>query len=307
MSYVFRGSLRGALCGDCSEVPAGSTLRLYRYRPEQNETAPAVADTRGVLTLLTDDQVHSKASMLIAETTVDPDGNFLFRFGRAQGYKGEAFEIDLYCATVPHRKPSHIPPKPRQVSIAILQPAWEMIREGDYLAVWKYEIPSRFWSYFRGLFDAWLICGHLKTQREQAPISGATISAFDVNWLQDEALGSAVTDGRGHFRIDYLSEDFKLTPFSPWIKVERVSGPDVYFKATLGGTLILDEDRSVGRVAGRHNIGPCSCMELRADKVQAPAENKPHSKGAWPFDIDPVANGSGARVQFPPLALQKVR
>jgi hypothetical protein len=46
---------------------------------------------------------------------------------------------------------------------------------------------------------------------------------------QDQA-----TDSNGRFRIDYSSADFELTPFSPYINIEWVGGPDLYFKATLG-------------------------------------------------------------------------
>lgn len=284
MSYVFRGSLRGALCENCSEVPAGSTIRLYRHTPGVNSS--------DILTVLTDDQIQAKASLLIAETTVNSNGNFSFRLDRAQKYKGEAFEIDLYCATVPYRRPSHTPPKPRQFSIATLQPVWELVREDEYLAAWQYEIPYSFWSYFRGLFDAWVICGRLTARRDQSPIAGATISAFDVNWLYDNALGSAVTDDTGHFRIDYLSEDFNLTPFSPWIDVKRAGGPDVYFKATLAGTIVLEENRSIARVPERKNIGPCCCIELFADKPQRPAGNGHGWQSARAFDAHPAPKGS---------------
>ena len=41
------------------------------------------------------------------------------------------------------------------------------------------------------------------------------VRAFDADWLQDDDLGSAVTDGAGHFRIDYSRADFEKTIFSP--------------------------------------------------------------------------------------------
>jgi hypothetical protein len=291
MSYVFKGNLCGLLCGDCQEPISEGLVRLYRNRPDQNVTALAVADPDDTFTVLSDEQVRAKEAMLIAETKTDADGSFTFNLGREQKYNGEAFEIDVYCGTVPHRKPARKPPKPRQFSITTVQPSWRTAREkeDDFFSVWRYCIPYRFWCYFRGLFDAWVICGHLTSCQDHAPIPGATVSAFDVDWLQDDALGSAVTDASGHFRIDYTSADFKITPFSPWINVELCGGPDVYFKATLGTDTILNEDRSTGRTPGRENVGPCFCVDLCTDKVHIPVEKQPHWQRVWEFDIHPPA------------------
>src|SRR4029077_2028707 len=123
-------------------------------------------------------------------------------------------------------------------------------------------ISSRFWCHIRSLFDAWVICGRLTACVDGTPIWGATVKAFDVDWIQDDPLGSGVTDSDGHFRIDYNSDAFKVTPFSPWLNFEWVGGPDVYFTATLGTNVILNEPSSIGRSAGRENIGPCFCVDL---------------------------------------------
>jgi hypothetical protein len=236
MGYIFKGRLCGWLCAECQEPLSDVVVRLYRHRPEQNVTALAVADPADTFTVLTDEQVKAKASTLIAETKADADGNFSFNLGREQKYNGEAFEIDIYCGSVPRRKQTRKPPQPRQASITTLQPAWKTVGETDFVGVWRYCIPFRYWCHFRALFDAWVICGHLTTCDEHLPIPGATVSAFDVDWLQDDPLGSAVTDATGHFRIDYTSADFKLTPFSPFINIELFGGPDVYFKVTEGGS-----------------------------------------------------------------------
>jgi hypothetical protein len=98
------------------------------------------------------------------------------------------------------------------------------------------------------------------------PVAGITVSAFDVDWIQDDALGSAITDSSGHFRIDYLAADFKRTPF-PWLNVELFGGPDLYFKVeSPGGGLILDEPPSRGRDHDRENAGPCFCVDLCVDQ-----------------------------------------
>lgn len=87
--------------------------------------------------------------------------------------------------------------------------------------------------------------------------------AFDADWLQDDEIGSAITDGTGRFRIDYLTEDFQKTPFSPSINIELIGGPDLYFKVeTPGGVLLLDGPRSRGRDPGRESAGHCFCVDL---------------------------------------------
>jgi hypothetical protein len=289
MGYIFRGSLCGWLCGECREPLFDVVVRLYRHRAEQNITALAVADPSDTFTVLNDEQVKAKASMLIAETKTDAQGNFSFNLSREQKYNGEAFEIDVYCGSVPYRKKTAQPPKPRQFSITTLQPSWKTVAENEFVGAWQYCIPYRFWCHFRGLFDAWVICGHLTNCEDKSPIPGATVSAFDVDWLQDDPLGSATTDATGHFRIDYTSADFKLTPFSPFINLELVGGPDVYFKATLGSDTLIDEPRSTGRTAGRQNVGPCFCVDLCTDKVHIPVDKLPHWQRVWEFDIHPAA------------------
>src|ERR1039458_9759842 len=73
-----------------------------------------------------------------------------------------------------------------------------------------------------------------------APLGNIRVRAFDVDWLQDDDLGSAVTDANGHFRIDYVSTDFKKDIFG--FNIELFGGPDIYFKVeTLGGAPLLTE------------------------------------------------------------------
>src|SRR6266702_15112 len=213
MNFVFRGSLFGRLCSECIEQLSDITVRIYRNRPDQNVTALAVASPNDTLGLLTEEQIKAKASQLLIETKTDANGNFSFTLGREQKYEGGTFEIDVYCETVPNRKMSRKQPAPRQFSITTLQPAWKQVEENEFAAIWNYSVPDRFWCYLRSLFDAWVICGRLTTCEGQSPIPGAIISATDVDWIQDDPLGSATTDATGHFRIDYTSEDFKVTPF----------------------------------------------------------------------------------------------
>jgi hypothetical protein len=226
MSYVFRGRLCGLLCDECREPLDGVKLRLYSTRAGQDVSALAAAPPKETLGLVSDNDVKAKAKYLIAEVETANDGSFSVELDD-KDYKGAAFEVDIYCATVPHQRPTKKPPAPRQISLTVLQPRWKQTESGP-VAVWDYCIPSRFWCAIRAFFDAWTICGKVVDCKLRAPVAGVKVRAFDVDWLQDEDLGSATTDGTGHFRIDYLGEDFRTTPFSPLLNIELFGeGPDV--------------------------------------------------------------------------------
>lgn len=275
MDFEFRGKLCAYLCADCEEYLSGVTVRLYRNRENQNVTALAVAEPKDTLAILDDDAVAAKASFLIAETQTGPDGSFTFNLGPEQRYEGGAFEVDVYCGTVPHRKPTRKPPKPVQFSITTLHPMWKETDRGA-LAYWQYCVPERFWCGIRHRLGAWVICGRVLAcdQKPPLPVPNVTVSAFDRDWLQDDPLGTAVTDPTGHFRIDYNAIDFMRTPF-PGFNVELLGGPDVYFKITgPGSVVLLDEPPSRGRDRDRHDISSCFCVDLCI-------QNPPPLKHAW--------------------------
>src|SRR5262245_53272515 len=114
MTYVFRGRLCGLICAECPEPLANMIVRLYRSRDAQSVTALAVANPKETFAVLSDDQANEKASALIAETKTDEDGNYTFELQENQRYNGEAFEVDIYCGTVPRLKPRPQPPTPLQ-------------------------------------------------------------------------------------------------------------------------------------------------------------------------------------------------
>lgn len=261
MSYYLKGTLRGALCHDCIEPLDGLVIRAYALAPGRDVAALAVARTKDSFDSVADDVRDAKADRLLAETTIDANGGYTLDFSKAAGYQGEPFELDLYCATVPRRKNQEKLPPPMQFTLTVLQPIWRQSRD-DLVAAWDYTIPYRIWCFIRGRFGAWLICGHVRHCETQAPIGGVRVRAFDVDWLQDDPLGDAITDSAGHYRIDYLASDFTPTIF-PWLKLEWTGGPDIYFKVeTLGGAPLLTESPSRGRAPDRENVGPCFCADL---------------------------------------------
>ena len=257
MAYIFKGTILGALCRDCIEPLAGLKLKFYRLASDRNVTALAVAAPKDTFTLLEDQAIEARRPLLIGEAEIDERGNFSFEFPRGSRYEGGPFEVDLHCAAVPRQKPG--PARaPLQFTITTLQPSWRPAGD-DQVAAWEYTVPFRYWCHIRGRFGAWTICGHVLHCETKAPIGGVKVRAFDVDWLQQDALGEAVTDAAGHFRIDYSADDFKKTIFSPSINIEWFGGPDLYFRIeTLGGTVLLAEPPSRGRdgelpPTGRHS------------------------------------------------------
>jgi len=155
-----------------------------------------------------------------------------------------------------------------------LQPGWRESETG-LVAAWDYELSQRFWCGIRARFRAWVICGKVVICQTNTPVQGVRVHAFDVDWIQDDALGVATTDINGIFLIYYSVQDFQQTPFSPWINWEMIGGPDIYFKVeTPMGTPLLLESRSRGRDPDRENAGPCFCVKLCLEK-QPDGEQKP--------------------------------
>ena len=76
-----------------------------------------------------------------------------------------------------------------------------------------------------------------------------------------------MTDGTGHFLIDYSADDFQKTIFSPGINLEWTGGPDLYFRVET-----ISRDGAARRAlvtracADRENVGPCFCVDLCLEK-----------------------------------------
>lgn len=264
--YIFKGRLCGYICAECPEPLANLQVRLYRVDTQRNVAALAVANPKETFVILDDDQVQGKQSRLLANAETDAEGNFSFEIG--ENYAGEAFEVDVYCGSVPRQKIGKKPPNPRQFTITTLQPRYRETEHG-FIAVWNYCLPNRFWCAVLAWFDVWTICGRVLDCETKVPIGGVRVRAFDVDWLADDTLGlAATTDATGKFIITYSSVDFRQ---GTWIDVELIGGPDLYFKIeTLTGSPLLVEASSRGRAPDRENAGNCFCVELCIDKEKVP-------------------------------------
>jgi len=238
-------------------------VRLYRTRREQNAEALAAASPKDTFAILDDDAVKAKASSLLGEFETDDAGNFNAEL--PEKYDGGPIEVDVYCGTVPGRKETPKPPKPLQFSITVVQPNWKPYGR-DSIAIWDYCLSWRYWRLVRSRFQAWVICGRVTVCGTRQPAPGVRVNAFDVDWLQDDALGTAVTGANGQFRIDYGPADFKKDVLG--LNIELFGGPDLYFRVeTLSGTVLLNEPSSRGRKPDRENVGNCFCVSLCVEEL----------------------------------------
>ena len=286
--YELLGRLCGYFCDECQTPLAGATIRLYRPAPGGNTTAMAVAHPKETFAILSDEQLAEKKSRLLAEAVIGDDGSFRVPLGGGkQAYAGEAFEVDVYCGTMPFKGP--VPPHPNvQFSVTTLQPMWRQ-RENIAVAVFEHCLSSRYWCGVLARLGLWVICGRLTTcSKPNLPIASATVKAFDVDWLQTDDLGSAVTDANGQFTIYYTRAQFDRTIFSPLINIEWTGGPDVYFRVEAAGAPILVEPPSKGRTPGRENVGHCLCVQLCTDDVpNTTPEADPHWTRVEAFNVHP--------------------
>ena len=265
MKYLFKGNLCGFLCEECREPFAGMEVLIYLPWQKERLAEVAVADVKDTFRLVSKEEAASRKNLLIATTKTDELGNFQFEID--EKYSKTAFDIDFICGTVPG-----VPPKPRkellQFHLTTIYPQWRNAATNEnYFYKWDYCLSAKWWCYIRGhYFDAWVICGHLRNCDTGTPIANASVTAWDADFLTDDNLGTAITDASGHFRIDYTSIQFKQTFLSPWINLETdpgpgltfQSGPDVYFKALLGTTVLIDEKKP----DARKNVGYCLCVNL---------------------------------------------
>lgn len=265
MKYSFRGSLCGFLCEECSEPLSGMEVLLYLPANADLVLTHVVADTKETFRVVTKEEATQRKNLLIATAKTDAQGNFEFLLD--EKYSKTAFDIDFTCGTVPRTPPKPPRNEPVQIHLTTVFPEWRINKEEIFYFRWDYCVSAKWWCYIRGFyFDAWVICGYLRNCETKVPVANASVTAFDADFLTDDNLGTVLTDASGHFRIDYSSPDFKKTFLSPLINVETdpgspftfQSGPDVYFKAKIGGLTLIDEKKS----DHRKNVGYCLCVNL---------------------------------------------
>lgn len=122
------------------------------------------------------------------------------------------------------------------------------------------DVPRALYCTLKRFADQWSVFGRVTQCSSGAPISGAVVSAFDTDWLQDDALGTSVSNAAGIYRIDYPGSAFRRGTF---IDVELFGGPDLYFRVTdSGGNVLINEAPGAGRGPGRADRSRCAHVDL---------------------------------------------
>jgi hypothetical protein len=259
MSYVFSGTLRARGCGGALVPVANATLMVYRAG-DAEETAFSVR---------AHEQVREREYALVAQSRTDENGEFHINFGSktvfgyrgsTHVYAGEPFVLDV-CVRGGEAPIEGYDPETVQFTVGRVSPTWE---GEDRTARWSHEIPEAEWSRVREALDVWTIVG--RVVRGGTGAAGVTVFAYDADLVQDDFLGSTVTDGEGRFRIDYSGATFRQTAV-PGAGYER-GGPEVYFRIEAAdGTVLYKEEKSRGNKPDRADVPNCFSVELTVDSV----------------------------------------
>jgi len=258
MRYTFTGELYGTQCEQTRPIGEG-TVKLYRHDQEARATHSVAARTAETFAILDEKQIEAKADRLLATGEIESDGSFSVTLDEEQDYDGEAFDVDVVLDGIDGQQGETV-----HATITTVQPRWYKGEEGP-VASWEHQLPQKNWCAILETLGIWVVCGRVTDCESEKPVTDATVSVTDRDIVQDDTLGSATTDADGEYCIYYRVADFERIPFG-LTPVELTPGPDLYFEVRgPGGTVLLDEDPSMGREKGRENVGPCACMDLCVD------------------------------------------
>ncbi|NHF57986.1 hypothetical protein FK220_001450 [Flavobacteriaceae bacterium TP-CH-4] len=261
MGYLISGNLSGSLPRSSFEFLSNVSVKIYRTQKGKDNLRPPKG-VKGDIQVLDGNEVAFKRELLVGEGTTDANGYYKVKL--ADTYNRGPVSIDVVITEVPYQKGKQ--DKRVQCLVKTLQPFWRKQSEHHHFS-FNYRFPYEFWGVLRAQFDAWMIFGHVKSTGNIPTVEGLRVTAYDVDWITDDLLGTAVTDSSGFFRIDYTSSDFKKTFLTPLINVETpltaLPGPGVYFKiASKEGDLLLEEASTMGKTDERKNVPHCYYVEL---------------------------------------------
>lgn len=262
MSHHFRGVLRARIGPGLTEPIADATVKFFFLPRTQGAVPPA----EGEFAVLTPDEERDKDHLLFAQTRTDDRGAFEIDLAEQslllprspRVYAGEDFSLDVLCRQAPGGDTD--PLDPVQFTLGLVRPTWQR-REGASRAEYERVLTPGEWGQVRARFDAWVVAGRVVSRDGGAPQARLRVSAYDADLLQDDRIGSAETDERGFFRIDYASRRFRGTPV-PFVNYET-GGPDLYFRVeTAAGDSLLDEKSAPEVRQARGPVGACFFAEI---------------------------------------------
>jgi hypothetical protein len=274
VTYRLSGHFAGRICEECLAHFADVKVMVYRSVESECPDEPRVAKD---FQQLSAQDVENMRNRLLTEGRTNSVGMAQLVIDPAKTpYQGECIEVVVvFERLVGSDKQLE---SPEYFRVARYRPRWDETAIGQTSSA-EFIVPSRYWCAYLQKHKVWAICGRVTLcQKPNSPIGGVTVQAFDVDWIEDDALGSAVTDASGWFLIYYDRTKFTHTPLSPFLNFEWIGGPDVYFKIegvdTAGNPLVLlSEPRSRGRQPDRENVGHCFCVALCVETfIQDPTQ-----------------------------------
>jgi len=259
---TIHGYLYGLICQRLEVLDAIRDARIWAVASKRDVTGASMTGAAGAqegkraVKALSGEELKAATAGASLSSATDDKGRFCLMDPE---YRGGAVDIYVLIDRVPlpgSEEGFSELPEPQALFLGTYLPVAS--DEGWVLSL---VIPQSVWCRFKRLADAWTIVGRVSAcGNPQIPLGGVTVTAFDVDWTQDDELEQDVTTAAGIYRIDYPGWKYREGTF---IDVELFGGPDLYFKIVdADGNTILDEPSSRGRTAERCDRGPCACIDL---------------------------------------------
>ncbi len=292
MTYALQGTIEKALPDGRSVPMSDATIRVYR--PKEDVSPEEIAARPKETFAVVDSQEVENRFERVGTAPLDDQGRYGVRLGEDGSYEGGPVAIHLHVDRVPAANDS----ESVQVALDLIQPRWRevteevnsaflsrrSVEEARRVENWDHVISRQHWCAILEAFGVWVVCGQVTLcppdtdQVEETtagtsnlPVDGVTVRAKDRDIVQDDALGSDVTDANGNYCIYYRKRSFEKTP-SPFGPIELVGGPDLYFEITDGGLTLLDENQQTGRTPGRENAERCEDVDLCVPRGDIPED-----------------------------------
>lgn len=272
-TYQYSGHFAGRICEEYFVQLANLDVAVYRSQEKECSDLPNIKNS---FKQISEAELKGMHSHLLAEGTTDDAGRVNIAIdAKKTGYQGDCIEVVITFKQLVGQE--NVLKSPEHFRIAVYTPQWQSSESGR-THYSDFVLPKGLWCEYLKKHGIWVIAGQVTTcKKPVSPVGNVTVKAYDVDWIQDDYLGSALTNTSGWFVIYYDVSKFNRTPLSPFINIEWTAGPDVYFTiegVDAGGNpvMLLDEPPSRGRKSDRENVSNCFCVKLCVDIEKPPIE-----------------------------------
>jgi len=258
MNYIFSGNIKGCYLNNCSDVVSKTKVKIYGHDKSVNVSSSIEPTAPQTILTRTQKEILHLSTCLIAETETDEAGNYSVELN--EKYNGGTVDIDICCIKAPiHlQKSGYHSPTEKQFHIGTVKPFWKQSTAHTSLHYyWEYQINAKQWASLLKAFKLHIICGRVHSAPNNYPITEGKVFAYDLDLLQDDYSGMAITDDNGYFKLFYSDDGYQKTIFDH-ISSEWKNCPDVYFRIeNSAGEILLQENRKCGNKQNRRNAGNC--------------------------------------------------